>query len=338
MLVAPDGTAAVNGKRLPPTSMPVQTAVLDELHQHAQVRNLAVEATVLDQQHKWALRLRVRPDGSSELLEEPETMHPAEPVGAAGAGQPVRRPPDPRPDVGGGVPDATPLDQDTTLRITTDRVAATPRRPESSPDAEARGGDQAVAQPQHSAPDGQPLAPLRPLAATHAPSTPSGDPIPEELAGTLVRIGEAVAAGKTALAADLATTLKQEALRRFGPEHPHTLEAYAVDAYAAHLDGRQEHSTAVSLRLARLRYAQGDPRARDEILRAANTWNLLKAPDVAVPLGEELHSLWLQLAAEAGDTAVDAHGLQHVQSRLAALTRNVGHQSQATDAPQTASG
>ncbi|MFF2519462.1 hypothetical protein [Streptomyces sp. NPDC058086] len=115
-----------------PTSTPAPTAVPDELHRYAQVRNLAVEATVLDEQRRWTLHLRVRPNRSSELLEEPETMHPAEPVGGAEAGQPVRRPPDPRPDVGGGALDATPLDQDTTtLRITTDRVAASAPQPES---------------------------------------------------------------------------------------------------------------------------------------------------------------------------------------------------------------
>jgi hypothetical protein len=76
VFVATDGTTTVNGERLPPNGNRVETAVLDELHRHAENRDGAVEATVIDQRHRWILRVRVTPDGASELAAEPRELRP----------------------------------------------------------------------------------------------------------------------------------------------------------------------------------------------------------------------------------------------------------------------
>src|SRR5436305_6951517 len=74
VFVTPDGTATLDGERLRSNGNRAETAVLDELHRHAKNRDSSVEATVLDQRHGWLLRVRVTPDGASELAGEPREL------------------------------------------------------------------------------------------------------------------------------------------------------------------------------------------------------------------------------------------------------------------------
>ncbi|MEU6602913.1 hypothetical protein [Streptomyces flaveolus] len=170
-------------------------------------------------------------------------------------------------------------------------------------------------------------APLHdPVTATPAPSAKTALAtvgVPPQLAGAVARVVEAVADHNLQLAEDTVTELKQLAASTFGPEHPHTLETYGLEAYVAHLGGNQAHSTAISLRVAGLRLRQGDPRALEEVQRAAATWELLTAPHTAVPLGGELLTLWRRIigADAAGDTVDIPEGIRAVESRLHAFVR-----------------
>ncbi|MET7608140.1 hypothetical protein ABZS96_38110 [Streptomyces avermitilis] len=147
--------------------------------------------------------------------------------------------------------------------------------------------------------------------------------MPPQLAEGAARVIDAVADGNLPLAGAAVTELRELATSTFGPEHPNTLEAHALDAYVAHLEGNQAHSTTISLRVARLRFQQGDPRALDEVQRAAATWELLTAPHTAVPLGGELLALWRRITGVTaeGGTASIPEGIRAVESRLNAFTR-----------------
>ncbi|MGW6015958.1 hypothetical protein [Streptomyces sp. NPDC055210] len=112
--------------------------------------------------------------------------------------------------------------------------------------------------------------------------------------------------------------LKRMTSDLFGADHPHMFEALALDAYVAHLQGDHERSTAISLDLAERRFSAGDKRAVEEIERAAATWELLRQPHSAVPLGNRLVSLWGVIfgAEESGLV-----GIESVEARLSAYAR-----------------
>ncbi|MET8945667.1 hypothetical protein ABZX30_19270 [Streptomyces sp. NPDC004542] len=72
VFITTDGTVAVNGEVIATgaTGGTAQTAVLDHLHEHARALGAPVEASVLDEQRRTVLRIQVREDGASELLED----------------------------------------------------------------------------------------------------------------------------------------------------------------------------------------------------------------------------------------------------------------------------
>ena len=145
-------------------------------------------------------------------------------------------------------------------------------------------------------------------------------PVPEELVHAVDRVNAAIAANSIDLAAELVRRLQERAIRDFGPTHHHALEAYALQAFIDHIRGDHKGSMAASLRLASLRQQQGDPRARDEITRATAAWTALPDGRATGLLGQELLELWRRMAAEIGQPADHARGLQYVESRMASLT------------------
>lgn len=68
VFISADGTVAVNGEIIASAASgdAAQTAVLDHLQQRALALATPVEASVLDQQRRIVLRIRVREDGASE--------------------------------------------------------------------------------------------------------------------------------------------------------------------------------------------------------------------------------------------------------------------------------
>lgn len=320
ILITGGGTAVINGEKLPSTRGPVQTAVLDVLHSHAQASGHLVEAKILDQQQKSAFHLKVRPDGSSEFVED---VHDSAPAVGQNRAQSlikqdstiVRHLDDPSAQAGLALPPIEVAGRSTEpIRPTgvarepgvhrTNGVVVDARRPSSASAVRA--------------------ARLPDMSASTTPTTaPVPVPVPSELTDAVDRVTHAVAAGNTDLASTAANAVVQHSARVFGAEHPCTLEAFALEAYVAHIYGDQEHSAALSLRLASLRHQQGDPRAREEILRAAIAWSMVNTPRTAIALGGELLSMWTQLV-EAGCTAIDEQGLRHVERRLAVLGQPPG--------------
>lgn len=118
VFISTDGSVAVDGQRIEVAGSSAQTAALDHLHQLAMAMEMPVEASVLDQQRRSALLIRVRPDGASELIDAPLSLDdPEAPVQAPPAQTPVPQTP----------PAQTPVPQ------------APPPRPPLAPAAPAQG-------------------------------------------------------------------------------------------------------------------------------------------------------------------------------------------------------
>ncbi|WP_329538507.1 hypothetical protein OG568_60960 (plasmid) [Streptomyces sp. NBC_01450] len=72
VLIAVDGTVTVNGDVIATaTGGAARTTALDHLHRRAVALARPVEASVLDEQRRATLRIRVQQDGASELLGDP---------------------------------------------------------------------------------------------------------------------------------------------------------------------------------------------------------------------------------------------------------------------------
>ncbi|MCW8103310.1 hypothetical protein [Streptomyces tauricus] len=344
--ISADGTPAVNGENLPrATGEPAQTAVLDRLFSSAREQERPVIASVLDHEQRIALRVMVRPDGSSRILEPPRTIDvedpwsPAENSSRTSQFQ-LRSEQAKRVDVSTG--HATDpaenkvqyMDPDTAILRIAD---VTGNRLSNARESSVGGATSVVfsqtagkhnmlsaeadtpTAPAHvpvSVPVAVPVAAPVPASALAARDVVSG--IPPELTDTINLIRKAVAERRFPSANHGVAELKRVTSDLFGAEHPHMFEALALEAYVAHLEGDHERSTAVSLNLAERRFTVGDNRAEEEIERAAATWDLLRQPNSIVPLGRELVSVWaLILGAKENDSA----GMEAVKSRLARFAR-----------------
>ncbi|MFD9286659.1 hypothetical protein ACFWD7_58070 [Streptomyces mirabilis] len=273
VLISDIGTVTVDGEVIATASSSdaAQTVILDHLHQRALHRAAPVEASILDQQQAIVLRIRVREDGASELLEDPKLLKAPKapevtpPPGPAPAPAPVTPPPGPAP-----------------------APAPVPSPPSSPPTA---------------APTTPPQS--RPSPVDHTPSSTvssSAEPVgvPEALVTAVALVCETVNSGDLAEAKAHAAALERHAVHVFGPDHHYTLEARALEAHVAHLMGDHATATRLSLQVAAARHRQGDIRAQEDIERAVVSWQLLTVPFTAVPLGRHLLSLWSQISEAAG--------------------------------------
>ncbi|MGW3460603.1 hypothetical protein ACWDE9_13840 [Streptomyces olivaceoviridis] len=271
VVISANGTIHIDGLPHISSSVPAQKAALDELHRRAQAGGAHVEATVVDHRHAWTLRLRVGPDGASEILG---------PVTSAVTGAPQ------------------PVEAATEVPVSGSAVPVHEWLPDSPTTVLRR--------------------PAAPSAA--APVVPG---VPADLARAVAHINEAVVSEDLSSARALAEGLRQHVVRTMGAAHPCAFEAYALEAYVAHLHGDQEHATTVSVYLARLRKQQGDPRAGQEVLRAAATWHLLADGPAAVALGRELLMVWEEVARDGGQEPDAVRARHRVESRLRALVQRV---------------
>ncbi|MGP3952559.1 hypothetical protein [Streptomyces sp. 7N604] len=144
--------------------------------------------------------------------------------------------------------------------------------------------------------------------------------IPRELAEPVARVNAAVAAGELERAEELVSQLTESMVRWHGAEHPYTLECHELAAYIAFLRGHHRRSAAISLELAGLRHRQGDPLAREDVIRAASAWRLLRDTPAAIAHGRELVTLRTRLAAQGWLSAADVKLLDRVERRLNRLT------------------
>ncbi|MGP3925279.1 hypothetical protein [Streptomyces sp. 8N616] len=293
VVISRDGSATVNGVSVPVMEEEtVNVAILNLLQGYARGRENPVEAVILDEAAGYTVRIEVAPDGSSRLLEQ----------GAEPAPGSV---PDSAPhSVPGSVPDFAPHSV-----------------PDSVPDSAP-----------HSVPGSAPdFAPEPAPDSADVPPPGGGDGrgredalpavlIPRELAESVARVNAAVAAGELERAEELVSHLTESIVRWHGAEHPYTLECHELAAYIAFLRGHHRRSAAISLELAGLRHRQGDPLAREDVIRAASAWRLLRDTPAAIAHGRELVTLRTRLAAQGWLSAADVKLLDRVERRLNRLT------------------
>ncbi|MGW1268832.1 tetratricopeptide repeat protein [Streptomyces sp. NPDC002491] len=161
------------------------------------------------------------------------------------------------------------------------------------------------------------------------PRTLAGaDGAPALLAEPIARINEAVRAGRTDVASDLAERTVLEASGTLGPEHPEVLRLRELNAYISYLAGDPLRAFHLSLELARIhRRARDAEGAYGNVQSAATAWRAVRDPFQGLNLGTELLGLWTELAAEAGPAADDVEELESARARmlrLAARARRSG--------------
>lgn len=140
------------------------------------------------------------------------------------------------------------------------------------------------------------------------------------LAGPVARINEAVRAGRTAEAVELAGTTTDRAAHTFGREHPEVLRLGELTAYTAYLAGDPLRSFRISLELARLRHRLRDPRAAyGNVQSAAAAWRAVRDPLQGLRLGHELLGVWDELVTGAGPAADDIGQLESARARMGRL-------------------
>ncbi|MFE1518999.1 hypothetical protein ACFW9I_19580 [[Kitasatospora] papulosa] len=286
-----------------------QTVVLDHLHQRALHRVAPVEATILDQQQRIVLRIRVLEDGASELLENPTLLEdPKAPeVTPPPPGPAPVTPPPPSPQTSapadlsapkkGGAGEGSPL------RAVTRNGGAYPNDERAVPTAPTTASQ-------------KPPSSVDDIPPSSASSSAGLVGVPEELVTAVALVCETVNSGDLAEAKAHAAVLERHAAHHFGLDHLYTLEARALEAHVAYLMGDHTTATTLSLQVAASRHRQGDTRAQEDIERAVVSWHLLAVPFTAVPLGRQLLSLWSQIS-EAADTERYAAA----ERRLSSLAR-----------------
>ncbi|MEU0430585.1 hypothetical protein ABZ153_02815 [Streptomyces sp. NPDC006290] len=282
--ISGEGLAEIDGHTLVPApGQSVHEVVLDRLHGHAEERAGAVVATVYDSPGAARFVLEVLPDGSSRVL-EPE-QEPS---------------PEPEPELT-APPAAVPVATVVVPVSAADTASAV---------ATAVARARATAAARAEVPD---------PAAVAAPAPATG--LPADIAERIGRINGLAADGRLDEAFADATALRESLTGSMGAEHPHAVEARAVEAYLAHLRGDHREAIVLALAVARIRCRARDGRAPAEVARAAAAWQQLDDDRAVVAHGRELLHMW--------DT-LDRHGL--LPPGYAALVGQVRRQVDALEA------
>ncbi|WLW52961.1 tetratricopeptide repeat protein [Streptomyces sp. YU58] len=152
-------------------------------------------------------------------------------------------------------------------------------------------------------------------------TSPGDSSVPALLAEPMGRISEAVKAGRTDAAAELAERTVAEASEALGPEHPEVLRLRELAAYIAYLAGDPAHAFRVSLDLAHIHHRTREAEsAYGNIQSAATAWRAVRDPRQGLDLGHALIELWDELAAEDGPAADDRERLEAAHARMDRLT------------------
>jgi hypothetical protein len=131
------------------------------------------------------------------------------------------------------------------------------------------------------------------LAASPAPAVASD--LPAELAEHIGRINAWAAVDRLDEAFADATALRESLTGSVGAEHPHAVEARAVEAYLAYLRGDNREAIVLALAVARIRCGTRDGRAPADVARAAAAWQRLDDDRAAFAHGLELLHMWDKL-------------------------------------------
>ncbi|KUL28367.1 hypothetical protein ADL12_29035 [Streptomyces regalis] len=339
------GGASIGG--VPVTAAPgeeIQHVVLTRLQRIALAAGHAVHATIHDERIGYVVPLRVDADGSSRFTAEPVRLSAEPPAPLAPGGTPQRDKPThvlrPLPSAG---QDASP-----TFRLRAlpepvqDAVPGTvapplgefgpPPQMDARPlpaDAPQTGRPPTVVpktdepEPEQARvpdPDPKPIPPRGFDAVAEAvlgdgatDTTADASPFAQPLA----RINEAVTAGRTAEAAELAERTLAEASAVLGPVHPEVLRMRELAAYVAYLAGDPVHAFGLSLDVARTHHHTRDAEAAySSLLGAATAWRAVRDPAQGLDLGRDLLGLWTELTAEGGPAAEDIEELESARARM----------------------
>ncbi|NJP74940.1 hypothetical protein [Streptomyces sp. C1-2] len=259
--ISDEGLATIDGE--PITLAPGRSAhevVLDQLQRYAIERAGAVEAIVNEGPDTGHFVLEVLPDGSSRLLDSEEATPLAfEQEAEAGSEH-----------------EPEPTFERTTASVTA--IATAVARATTAARAVAHGSAT--------------QAPAVHLPVTHVPAAVAA---PAELAGQISRINALARADRLDEAYDLASDLRERLTEENGSENPHAVEARAMEAYIAHLCGDHREAVVLALAVARIRCRTGDPRAPEDVARAAAAWQCLDEDRAVVTHGHELLLMWDRL-------------------------------------------
>ncbi|MET7478156.1 tetratricopeptide repeat protein [Streptomyces sp. NPDC005648] len=145
--------------------------------------------------------------------------------------------------------------------------------------------------------------------------------VPAFLMEPMVRVNEAVRAGRIAEAAELADGVVAEASAVLGAEHPEVLKVRELTAYISYLAGEPVRAFQVSLDLARIHRRTRDAEgAYGNVQSAASAWRAVRDPELGLALGHDLIGLWTELVAEDGPAAQDVERLESARTRMGRLT------------------
>lgn len=327
--ISGEGIAEIDGHTLVPApGQSVHEAVLDRLQTHAQERGGAVEAMVYDGPDAARFVLQVLPDGSSHVLDPAE---PPAPDSAPAELTPPAPAPTPAPAVApaefvtpvpapavtapptayaapAGFASPVPVPAPAFAPVAAPAEFATPA-PAPTPFAAPAPvpAPAAVVVPPSAAATASAVATAVARArATAAARAEVPDPaavtapavrtdFPDWLTERIGRINALAAAGMLDEAFDDATELRESLTESMGAEHPHAVEARAVEAYLAHLRGDHREAIVLALAVARIRCRARDGRAPAEVARAAAAWQQLDDDRAVVAHGRELLHMWTTL-------------------------------------------
>ncbi|WP_280886400.1 tetratricopeptide repeat protein [Streptomyces sp. LBL] len=155
-------------------------------------------------------------------------------------------------------------------------------------------------------------------------TAPGDDGGPALLAEPMGRINEAVKAGRTDDAAELADRTMAQASEALGTEHPEMLRLRELAAYIAYLAGDPARALHLSLDLARVHRATPDAEAAYGNVQSAFTaWRAVRDPQLGLDLGHELIALWSELTTDQGPAADDIEQLEKARARMDRLAGRV---------------
>ncbi|MEV8429019.1 tetratricopeptide repeat protein [Streptomyces chartreusis] len=227
--------------------------------------------------------------------------------------------PGPRPEPAGAPPQPStriPVSDPTPLPVPTPAA-----KPAPGPDPHPRPHPHSHVVPDPASdPDPKPAPPRGFDAVAEAvlgdpPADATADASP--FAVPMARINDAVAAGRTAEAAELAERTVAEASAVLGPQHAEVLRIRELGAYIAYLAGEPERAFALALDVARRRHSARDAEAAYGSLHgAATAWRAVRDPAQGLHMGRDLLGLWDELTAEGGPAADDVEELEAARARM----------------------
>ncbi|MFE6335344.1 tetratricopeptide repeat protein [Streptomyces sp. NPDC057798] len=358
-----DGGSGASVGGVPVAAVPgeeIQQTVLTRLHRIALATGNPVRATIRDDRIGYAVPLQVNLDGSSALTGEPvdtapraESAVPRPPAPPRAVREPAptfplravrdARPGTVAPPTGEFGPPPVMDAPVSNVPVTGEPRRDAPMRNAPVTDAPVRNTPPPVAaapapRPSRKAapdpafdpgvdPGPKPPTPPRGFDAVAEAVLGDEPPTATLLAEPVTRINEAVRAGRTQEAAELAQRTVAQAAQSLGAEHPEVLQLRELTAYIAYLAGEPAQAFALSLELARIHHrAQDAEAAYGNVLSAATAWRAVRDPEQGLRLGHDLISLWAALAAAPGPAADEPEKLDAARTRMGRLTQRARNQ------------